>query len=81
MAKKSNSRLSKKLAALDTSERINKLWQDTTTKSEALQNSAGESRPEYESHVLDLLEHRSSAQAPESRKAQSSAKRSKKEKQ
>lgn len=77
MAKK-NSRLSKKLEALDRSERINQLWKETTTESEALQNSAGESRPEYESHVLDLLEQRKPIQPKDLGRSSGGVKRSKK---
>ena len=47
---------SKRLEAIKRSEAINKMLEDSTIEGEALLNSAGESRPSYESHVLDLLE-------------------------
>jgi hypothetical protein len=50
------SKKAKRLEALKRSQEINQLLEDSTIEGEALLNSAGESRPSYESHVLDLLE-------------------------
>ena len=57
MGKKSSEK-AKRLEALDRAQQINQMLEISTIESEALMSGGGDSRPTYESHVLDLLEQK-----------------------
>ncbi len=75
MAKKVSSKVSKKLEALMRSEQINRMLENSTIESEALQSAAGDSRPVDESHVLDLLGEQKAAAAQKMNRGASRAKK------